>query len=347
MKQQAKRLRYEFYKDRAYCLANTYKKLIRKIDPSGYSKLKKMSNEAIMKDMFLADPYNMINSLDSPILADEMAWKDSGRHVIYPESAELVDRLLDAKFDFNHTGNIKLPFGEFVLALPAGYQYKGVRLKGILVTIHPVKEIQNRFNKVLRWIGFKDNAIQVHHNLDNTDESVLSISTLDNSGNNSTIRSSESLGRLKYILDAHDYHEFNERLGRTSERVNYTIIDLDEADQQIQFYANRLVAALAVYCIATEADTLKKGFPKGFLPKFDGKVELPKSSNNYVLKDVIESSGTKATTQSHVRNWHFRQLRDKRYYQNQYAQKPIGSRWVFVRESVVNPSNIDPYTLSS
>jgi hypothetical protein len=343
--QQKKRTRYDFYKDRAYCLANTYKKFVRSIDPSGYAKLKKMPDETIMLDMFRADPHNMINSLDTPILADEIAWKESGRHVIYPESAHLVDRLLNAKFDFSHTGGINLPFSEFVLALPAGYQYKGVRLHGILVSIHPVKDIQIRFNKVLRWIGLEDNLLKVKHNLDGTDESVLSISTLDNSGNYSTIRTSESLSRLASILSAENYHEFTERLGKTSEQVNYTIADLGDEDQKIQFYANRLVAALSVYTMATEGDMLRQGFPQGALPKFDGKMEAPKRASSYVLKDIIESMGNNTGKQSHVRNWHFRQLRDKRYYRNRYADMPIGSRWVFVRESVVNSSRVEPYTL--
>ena len=39
---------------------------------------------------------------------------------------------------------------------------------------------------------------------------------------------------------------------------------------------------------------------------------------------------------AHYRRWHFRQLRNERYYRGEYANLPRGSRIVFVNEASVN-----------
>jgi len=109
----------------------------------------------------------------------------------------------------------------------------------------------------------------------------------------------------------------------------------------------KLICSVLVYCQALGDEVLHKGVPF----KKDNVIKLSKNANkkkgtttSMTLRGPKGFSSKRA--QSHYRKWHFRTLKDERFYQSdEWKDKPRGSRVVFVRDSVVN-RDVSPHVLT-
>jgi hypothetical protein len=97
---------------------------------------------------------------------------------------------------------------------------------------------------------------------------------------------------------------------------------------------NKIIAGISVYMSANNISELNDGLPdKGNVSIDNFKPDLKYSFKNISApppSNYSESSDVMTT-----RSFHFRQLRDERYYKNEYEKLDRGSRWVFVREAQV------------
>jgi len=108
----------------------------------------------------------------------------------------------------------------------------------------------------------------------------------------------------------------------------------------------KLICSIMVYCQALGDEVLHKGVPF----KKDNVVKLSKSPNKIKGTTPMTLRGPRGfsskKTESHYRKWHFRTLKDERFYQSdEWKDKPRGSRVVFVRDSVVN-RDVSPHVLT-
>ena len=108
----------------------------------------------------------------------------------------------------------------------------------------------------------------------------------------------------------------------------------------------KLICSVLVYCQALGDEVLHKGVPF----KKDNVIKLSKNANKNKGTTSMTLRGPKGFSskraQSHYRKWHFRTLKDERFYQSdEWKDKPRGSRVVFVRDSVVN-RDVSPHVLT-
>ena len=110
----------------------------------------------------------------------------------------------------------------------------------------------------------------------------------------------------------------------------------------------KLVASVMVYINALGDEVLHRGVPfKKENAKFLSKGLNPtdkKEPDLFTLRGPKGYTGRKQG--AHYRRWHFRTLKNERFYKTgEWAGKPIGSRVVFVRDSFVN-KEICPHVLT-
>ena len=125
---------------------------------------------------------------------------------------------------------------------------------------------------------------------------------------------------------------------------NYGHQNQDTADRLADVC--KLICSVLVYCQALGDEVLHKGVPF----KKDNVIKLSKNTNKKKGTTSMTLRGPKGFSskraQSHYRKWHFRTLKDERFYQSdEWKDKPRGSRVVFVRDSVVN-RDVSPHVLT-
>jgi hypothetical protein len=136
-----------------------------------------------------------------------------------------------------------------------------------------------------------------------------------------------------------------------SPRFNFSGIDeanKDFVDETLNSLISmcKMICSVLVYCQALGDEVLHKGVPF----RKDNVVKLSKSPNKIKGTTSMTLRGPKGFSskkaQSHYRKWHFRTLKDERFYQSdEWKDKPRGSRVVFVRDSVVN-RDVSPHVLT-
>lgn len=360
------RQKYSVYRTRRSLIASTAKKLSKESGPLKRL-VKRHSDDSLTRHLVATNP-DMAFAIDGLIMAEEMLWEHQGKHVIFPQSVEFIERLVSAKYDLAQAGGFELPFPSFMLAMPKGFSVDGVRIGGIMVTSYKVKytkALLDRYSrylkqpmdpKLVRELGIDEHYCQQvfttpDHSIDDLsngttpDDDLLCVMLLDGNKDplhSCIIRGSETFNRIPALLAARSPEEFHDLLG-PMDKASYSARGLSAEDAKMEFYAFRIVCALAVYNMATHGDQLVPGLPGGHTPHLDHKVDR-KGMNNFSLKSVSEANRSPG---AHYRQWHFRQLRDKRYYQREHATKPIGSRWVFVSDAMVGEKAAEPYTIES
>lgn len=334
-----KRTSYLLYQSRQSTLVDCTRK-------AAQIKRNKMSDEAIYKMILDLNFKDLFYSLDFPILGEELRWKRHGQRVIFPENEVLLDRLLRAKFDLESFQYFKPPFSSFMLPIPCKFRPDDSTVTGLLVNFYPYEDVAKHVHKPLIEYAGKhfdpDVRVSDEHQ---PGENVLSICQIDKMGNKmkaASVRSSILISKLPEILKVDSVEEFGRKIG-TMAKASYSFLELPPEDLKMQFYAFKIVLAMSVYHMATEGKFLQSGMPGQGLPPMVGKY-------NHKTHQSFHLTGTdamliKASPQEHYRQWHFRNLRDERYYQGEHKEKPKGSRWVFVSDSMVGGHDSDPYTL--
>lgn len=265
------------------------------------------------------------------IMAEELHLKDNGSQVIFPESAVVLDNLLKARFTMESHEGFDLPFNSFVLAMPMGYKHAGCQIPGLLVTWIPGKDFApGVLSPFLRLLAVEERRTRFS---DLPDMGLLSIVFLDRDAKGARSRSIIYGEDLPALLEAKDPEGFRDSMVRLGILRDPDAMDQKEAS--LQFYALRLVASLGVYHLATGGKRLKPGYPMMSTPRMDGK--RPEQSVVPLTLSSCLNLGDRdpSDRHSHFRTWHFRQLRDERFYRGEFRGHAQGSRYVFVAETVV------------
>lgn len=302
---------------------------------------KKPTESDVLEAIFRYSP-EMMQSLNLQIFSEEHLWHRNGANAIFPESAEVLDNLLRARFQMDEPEGFSLPFQSFMVSVPQGYKVDGLRIPSFLVNSYPYHDMEKTviapFGKHAR---FKD---AVYVTLDDAPEGDMAIALCykDPMSTTAYSRTLISASQIPDLLGAESTEAFSRDL---KVYENYRdVVGLSEYDLKIQRIMLRLVAAIGVYNMATEGKRLLPGLPGSQEPKMIGKA--PAVGFRYsTLANAFPplKDGAKQSAESYYRTWFFRQLRSERYYKGEYADFAKGSRYVFVSDTVVG-QQLDAHT---
>jgi hypothetical protein len=281
-------------------------------------------------------------------ICQEGAWIRDGRPTYFIESIDLAERLIRAQVSMERLVAPENPV-TFAVAIPQGWQHKGVKMESVLVTIStPRAALEMRQDDLLhRWgtqyriglgEGLADAGVAVSM-------SFLAIDQVDPDGNplpkgspqvylNTTL----SPQKLTELLSARTFDD--QRALTTMAGGQVGLYALNDAELALQGALSRLVGNLWVYLQAVEG-ALQPGLPGKVQ---DGETPSFGPGRYFSLKDRLSAPAQERGVEEHYRSWHFRQLMDQRYYRGEHAGKPQGSRWVFVNEAIVGGA-VEPSTV--
>lgn len=311
--------RYQIYQTLTKDLTRILRKALGK--PKHYP-----SAEAIAR-LFAFQP-EMLGTMDTLVLAEEFFWERSGKHVIFP-LPEVVDQLLDAQYQLGAEALFDWPYESCILALPSAGPLADI--PGALVTWHRsgdrTKRITDPFIK-----GHKVN-VELEERMDpalNEDDMVIAINyriAMSADGDMGCARAVFPASRLPFLLASDDPFDFLIRLGSFGVYKGEESLTPQEASVQLRLL--KLIAGMALLNGIAPNTLLQPGLP-GI--RFAGAEKLPKGALGVRF---LVPQADKTPRVGHHRRWHFRTLRDERFYQGEHAHKPRGSRVIFVSDALV------------
>lgn len=264
------------------------------------------------------------------ILAEEHHLSSNGLQVIFPDSPAILDNLLKARFKIESLEGFDLPFASFVLAMPRGYAFKGVKIPSLMVNwVKKDRMIADVTQPFFNHYGLPAHSFNA---IDYASDSVLSIAYADIDGQEKC-RTYVAAAHIPTLLSAKNPDDYREEMARQG--FIRSALQITEYDGIIQYHAFRLIAALGIYHVATRGERLKEGFPGAAAPRIDGFASQLKLNPITLSNSVPPLKNEDPGRAEHYRTWYFRQLRAERYYQGEYANYSPGTRYSFVQETVV------------
>ena len=276
---------------------------------------------------------------------DENMWMDNGCVCVFPESQRLLNQVYNSKIELN--GNIGLldGFGSVMFAMPAGYTIDGVSIPSVLISWHNSHSSRVSSHGVIAMKANLESFSQasmfmsMDHNADEHG-AVISISFADHSGvvkqrgapalyprySNTT-----ALSDFEIIVNSSSVSDVNRHY-----KAKYGDLSSSKTLKD-QCIITKLVAKLLIYLRVDGA--LTPGFPD-----HSGKLQVPRvvgTLNRYQLCSTQQKAAS--SLENHYRSMHIRQLKHPKYYQGEWKDKPIGSRFVIVAPSIIN-SDVTPVT---
>jgi hypothetical protein len=288
---------------------------------------------------WLYEHNSKFNTLATRICIEDHFWSRNGRHVIFPESTDVIDNLMRARYEIESPEGFSLPFTSFVVAMPSGYTRNGFKMPGFMASFSrdDLPEI-----KAMPFIDYIKMPL---HTLDfsSVPDSVKSLvvqykNPSDGAHAMVSIREKD----LPRILKCRNLDEYKLEMDGGWPMVGVSTVETNSADAEIQFFALKLVASMGIYCLATGGKRLLDGFPGSVMPRLMGH----DGSGGMRLSTLqsVATAAAKASPDAHYRSWHFRQLRDARFYKGEHANTPPGSRYVFVSDAMIG-QKVEPSTI--
>lgn len=332
---QTKPVLYTFYRS----MTNQTLAMFRK---SGKKSYKNMSDREIVKfmiDNIHLETGNAYLTLDFKTFLEEYWWGKCGNKAIFPESKDMVSRLIEAKYDCNQeviTGALfSLPFESFVLAIPKGMDSYGVPIQSCLVTTGLFKNFcDDAIGGFCKYLDLPNPNFVAPDDMGD-DIRQISIIYKDIKTPELAVQSFMTSDRWAEMLACKSPEEYHAKFANEE-------TDLDDSKIQLTLY--RLIAGIGIYNTATNGNFLIEG-----LPGKDNKLKIECGGDQRPKRSFIlhQNAGmAKSETSSpgeHHRTWFFRNLRDARYYKGDYSAMEPGSRWVFVPDTIVN-AEIEAFT---
>jgi hypothetical protein len=270
-------------------------------------------------------------------VANEYHWAKQGSKTIFIEDIETVNRLINSKYNINDISEELLPFEAFTISPPKDFEVNGIQPSGILVNIcHEHKMHSKIFSKFDNEINSPISSQYPPCPADNS-RIVISLSYKTNKDvayNFSEFKSDNILE----IINAKSITKYKE-LVKNFEGITDIRSDMNEEESELAQTLIRMVVGLGIF-IKAKPDSLVDGLPS---------INISQSSMPEQGTKKYSFKPTKLTTnsvESHYRNWYIRQLSHPKYYQNEHKNKTTGSRFVFVKDTIVNetttPMHIEP-----
>lgn len=275
-------------------------------------------------------------SIAGRTLLQERVWMTSERTTLFLDSPELVENLLKARFSFDDLPVPAEPL-TFAIAVPHGCRHQGVEQAPILVTVGACRALeQEQFHMAGKIWGMDC----MHSDRKGNSLAVMLTQRAPSSPRpelGHAYLSSYYTGEGLEAIVRSGSQEYAEIVTSKNDLLNMT---LDEQENSLLVTSVRLALAAWVYWSACPESvvtgTPTVSYQDGDAPtlgKFKG-LQMSAPRKHAGERDVGE----------HHRRWHFRQLRDQRYYQGEHAERAPGSRWVLIPETYVNRKAGEDFT---
>lgn len=280
---------------------------------------------------------DVVSTADFLVMAEERAWDASKKAILFPDQ-DLVQRLLDARFQIAGGEGFDWPYEVAYLALPNIPALADV--PGALVTWMKAKDHAPRvLRPYLKWLDFPLDAFETRSEIPEEEYAITVNYRLPGKNKDAgVVRMVASMSEIPHLIGAEDARAYLGRLSDLGRHLGASSLDLHEAETQRQLL--RLVAGLALLN-RMDPGLIRPGLPEVRLLKED---RPPKGSQAFRLS--MPAAEREAPGQ-HYRRWHLRTLRDERFYRGEHAKKPRGSRVVFVRDAVVGEASPETAELST
>ena len=280
----------------------------------------------------------MTQSLNYTILSEEHYWMNQSQIVIFPESTDILERLTEAKFNIKKSNGISMPHDSFLLAFPKDFEIADTPANGCMISyMHRSDRFEHIHKPFFKYMGLGEPIFA-----DDRYKQGLYITYQDPLKENTLVRACIPTDIIADCLKAKTAHAYGALVGNFSRDHIKDFIGLNDADLEYQFALFQIVARIGVYAGSCET-ALRPGYPdvrpKHLEPKGLKYKDYSLGLSNETRDPIHFEIG------AHYRSWHFRQLTDKRFYQGVHKKKPIGSRVVFVKDTMVN-QNIEAETLT-
>lgn len=236
--------------------------------------------ETLETRMTFGAPHGAV--MDDYIFSEENYWLNkTDRNVIFPESEVDITNLLTGEYDLDDDKGFNFPMSSFVVALPSGFEFDGVKLPSFMVTYMSTQDhVKTVTNGLMRDFHLPEGNIMVKP-IDR-DKDCLAIVIPTEDGEFSRVMMHQPLVPL--LLRSKSVKDYQDLVGSMSDDT--FAVDLDEYESGQQFLALKLVSALSAYVSANEEAALSQGMrdPKArdtFLPKGVKKVK------SYTFRTVL------------------------------------------------------------
>ena len=305
---------------------------VRKFDRKFRKMGRKEADQEVIKT-YLNNSENM-NTMEAVLSYDEYLYRRGTRPLVLPDDREVLTKIFKTKVRLNDSAGFRLPFDQFVLAPPKGFELDGIKIPGLLVTFMVAGDREKKLTAAAREIGFD---VSMYCDTERSERILSFYYQIQDKekGLPAMYRTTVPEKLLPAALRCKTHEEFAALIGQIDTWDNY---GLDDEESQRQFAIFNLVCKFAIYSYATE-DCLTPGLPKGVNQNLtDGII------GSYFGHSV--KSGTRRignTSEAHYRSAHIRQLSHPRYYKGEHEHKPVGSRFVWVQDTFVG--DVDPHTV--
>lgn len=269
-----------------------------------------------------------IGSIKHWMISAEYHWRyPNQRHALFPESLELCERLMRAKFEVGKGASLDFPYEAFALFMPKGFRLTGAQTTSCLVQFMTYGDRQTQFNCLqldskLNILSFEGNELP----LDTMCINVHYPSPFNNQMRESFI---VPVPKVMEYLELGDGKAFAKVLGHIGREDDHITIHTSDHESEYQQQLLKFIVTMMVYVSARGDDALMNGVPCAIPQKSTDKGV---SIKGITLKDQVVD---RAAAASHIRAMHFRNLRHEKYYKGEHEKKPQGSRWSLVKESVI------------
>lgn len=296
-------------------------KMIKTKEPKSISAI----YEAI-KRCLIQEP-RIIQGLEWSVYAEELYWLEhTDRDVYFFNDENVVNQLIESSFNIrNFDGFYSGGVESFILALPKDCEINP-RGGGFLVTLVDSDEGSGQlYDPFHERLGLPLPSVSRDGLVG---KFSVSVNYEDVSGEMAIARLCLDSALISQFLNCKNADEYSQIMSETNAFSYDTTYQVNQ-DETLNYMITRLVCAFLVYRHALP-ERIQKGYPQ--MRKEFGSSRAKNVNVYNVAGPKVETGDTKA---GHYRSWHFRQLMNERYYRGEHAQRPIGSRVVFVSDTFI------------
>ena len=275
-------------------------------------------------------------TLDFIVMMEEWNWLESARHIYYLESAQVANSIINSKIALSSAEALYSGPESFILALPKDTIVNNAKAhSGVMVTVGKHSDRQEGFvNPFCEWLSTKRMKLDQADDKDWTGSFGIYITYRGSSTDQShVVRVCMNSDELIHYINSDSLAEYMESMPDWEAKKEYShVFSLSLEERAYQFDILKLVASFLVY---------KKALPgrvvSGYPVQNNEKTATGKDVKNvqpFIIKRPQNNEAQDYKT-SHYRRWHFRQLTHERFYRGEHKKEAIGSRVIFVQDSVV------------
>lgn len=293
--------------------SNTFRATIKKALKKSGSYDKDFVWQKIWGDQFSRNP-RLAYDIATPVVIMENTYFDNPVCLL-PESHDLVSQVIETNFEgvltaLNPTDNI------FSVAIPKETKFNHQIIEGIFVCYSTKNDFENlylsSFNAKYN-LSLSTETIWINTN----SEPILTIAYKDPNSTELIVITSP-ISKFSNVLSAISHEDYNKLAGFSDEPIS---ADLSEQERKTQYEVVKFCLGFIVY-ISAHPDCL---IDINNI-KYPG---LTKQTSKVTIKRIKQFF-----PRGKVRP-HYRNLRDSRYYKNEWSSWPPGSRWVPVNMNTV------------